>query len=108
MAPYGDRFRGSWAAARRRVRLAAVRVASAVRAALMRVMRRLAEAGTAGSAGSPPTKICSTQVLQDEYRAGFCLPSPRPARAASDLHECPWCLSLGNPDTPGRDDPAEH
>ncbi|MFJ4863683.1 hypothetical protein [Streptomyces sp. NPDC088748] len=80
---------------------------SAVRAALMRVSRRLAEAGAARAVGSARTKIRSSQVLQDEYRAGFSLPPPRPARAGSDLHECPWCLSLGTPGTPDPAGPAE-
>ncbi|MEU9087973.1 hypothetical protein [Streptomyces sp. NPDC048357] len=82
-------------------------MARALRAVLMRVTRRLAGAGAAGAVGSPRTKICSAEVLQDEYRAGFSLPSPRPASAASDGHDCPWCLSLGNPDLPGQAGPAE-
>ena len=99
--------RGPWPTARRRVRLAAARVAHTVRVALMRATRRLAGTGMGGATTPSRTKIGSLQALQDEYRAGFSLPPPHPANAASDLHDCPWCLSLGNPGTPGLADPAE-
>lgn len=109
MAPCDDLSdRGPWPAARRRVRLAAARVVNTVRTALMQVTRRLAETGMGGAVTPSRTRIGSIRVLQDEYRAGFPLPPPHPASAASDLHECPWCLSLGNPHTPGPADPAEH
>ncbi len=109
MAPCDDLSdRGPWSAARHRVRLAAARVANTVRAALMQVTRRLAETGMGGSITPSRTKSGSIRALQDDYRAGFSLPPPHPASAASTLHECPWCLSLGNPDTPGPADPAGH
>lgn len=105
MAPYGDRSGpGPKSTALRGVLPAAVRVGNVVRAALMRVVRRFAQGGGAGRTASIRTKICSERVRADEYRAGFSLPSPREASAASDLHECPWCLSLGNPGVDGRAD----
>ncbi len=97
--------RDSWSAVRRRVRSTTARAAGAVRAALMRVTRRLAKAGMAGAVTPPRMKRRSAQVLQDEYRAGFPLPLPHQASATSDPHGCPWCLSLGNPDPPVRPDP---
>ena len=92
-------------AARRRVWLAAARAVSTARAALIRMTRRVAEAGLADAVAPPRTKLDAIQVLQDEYRAGFPLPVPHQASAASDLHECQWCISLGHPDTLGRSTP---
>lgn len=105
MAPYGDRpDRGPWPTALRRVLAAAARVGNRLRAALIRVARRFAQEGEEGILATNRTKICSAQVREDEYRAGFAFPTPHAAGDASDLHECPWCLSLGNP---GIDDPAD-
>ncbi|MGW7459936.1 hypothetical protein [Streptomyces sp. NPDC054797] len=91
-------------AARRRIRPAAARMASTLRAALVRVTRRLA-AGAAQAAAPPPRDTGPAGPLHDEYRAGFPLHLPRQARVTSDAHGCPWCRSLANPAPPERPDP---
>lgn len=80
-------------------------MAAAVRAAVIRVIRRLADAGTAGGAVPPGAGMGSMPQVHDAYRSGFSLPLPSrasPASTASDPHECPWCRALGSPDPPGR------
>lgn len=105
--PHGDRpDRRPWSTALRHVLPAASRVGNAVRAGLMRVVRRFAQGSWDGAITSSRTKICSARVREDEYRAGFSLPPLPTASTASDFHECPWCLSLGNPGTDGPADPA--
>lgn len=105
MASHGDRpDLDPRANVLRHVLSAAARVGNTVRAALRRVARRFAPRGRAEPITSTWTSTCSTWVRQDEYRAGFSLTSTH--RAVSDPHECPWCLSLGNPDVPDPDDPA--
>ncbi|MFF9049843.1 hypothetical protein ACF09Z_01625 [Streptomyces erythrochromogenes] len=74
---------------------------------LMRVVRRFAQGSEDWAITSSRTKTCSAQVREDEYRAGFSLPPLHTASAASDIHECPWCLSLGNPGTDGSADTAD-
>lgn len=72
-------------------------MARAVRVVVMRAIRRLAEAGTAGGTTRPGMRMSSMPELQDEYRSGIRLPLPPPASSVSDHHECPWCRSLGSP-----------
>lgn len=82
-------LRGRWPAATRAV--------CTVRAALMQLTRRLAEAGAADESAPPPTNTMPTAGFRDEYRVGFSLSRPPPA---NDFRECPWCRSLANPEAP--------
>lgn len=94
MAPFGEPSdRGARPTAGRRVRQSAVHLASTVRATLLRVTRRVAEAVTTPRR----RKTDSVQALHDEYRAGFSMPLPHQTSAESDHHACPWCISLGRP-----------
>ncbi len=105
MASQGDRSDlGPRVGVLRRVLPVAARVGNTVRAALMRMARHFASKGGAEVIASAWANIRSKRVREDEYRAGFSLTSPH--SATSDLHECPWCLSLGNPDIHDPDDPA--